>query len=362
MRVQGFEGSRARVPAVLGVLCVLVFASSVLLAQPDSAAAAPDSAAGPGYRLVESGPVGVTAKLLPRKTTKPLTVGDRFRVEVTVRQHRDQQVSDPVLEDQDRFVVTDHQSVINYDGDTLVTTHTLELAAFATGDIALPGFLVVFPSGNEALAVRSDSLALRVEPTMPEDMADVNDIKPQVQFPNLLPLWLALGAVGLAGLGLLGWRLFRRWRRKRLELAPLPDPWDEALAALAALPVGDWLGRGLVKRYYYAVSEILKRYLTRRYGFPAIDQTTSEMVLALKLARVPEREEFATFFRRADMVKYAKLVPDRAEMDSAIVAARDLVERTTPKEEGSGIQGVKGSSESRRPSDPRTPGPSNPSS
>ncbi|MBN2537630.1 hypothetical protein JXB37_05085, partial [candidate division WOR-3 bacterium] len=128
-----------------------MFASSVLFAQPDAAAAQPDSAAGPGYRLVESGPVGVTAKLLPRKTTKPLTVGDRFKVEVTVRQHRDQQASDPVLEDQDRFAVTGHSSVITYDGDTVVTTHALELAAFATGDIHLPGFLVVFPHAGEAL-------------------------------------------------------------------------------------------------------------------------------------------------------------------------------------------------------------------
>lgn len=330
MRAAGVNRSWA------AVLLASLLLTSAAVAQGDSLATdslPTDSAATPAYRLVESGPVSITATLLPRSTAKPLTVGDRFKAEVTVRRHRDQQASDPLLDDQDRFAVTDHNSVITYDGDTIIDTHTLELAAFATGDIALPGFLVVFPHEGELLAVQSDSIPLKVEPTIPEDMADVNDIKPQIPFPNLLPLWLALGALGLAALSYVGWRLFRRWRRRRLELQPLPDPWDEALAALAALPVGDWLGRGLVKRYYYAVSEILKRYLTRRYGFPALDQTTSEMVLALKIARVPEREEFVAFFRRADMVKYAKLVPDRPEMEAAVVTARDLVERTTPEPE-----------------------------
>ena len=302
-------------------------------AQPDTTTAAPDSGPKPAYRLVEEGPVSVAAELEPRRTSKPLTVGDRFKMNVTVRYHRDQQVSDPVPADPETFAVTDVESKLSYDGDTVVADYALEMAAFSAGELKMPGFLVLFPYEGEVLAVQSDSLPLEVEATMPEGMEDINDIKPQIPFPNLLPLWLALGAVGLAVLGIVGWRLARRWLRKRKELEPLPEPWEEALAALAALPVGEWLGKGKVKRYYYAVSEILKRYLTRRYGFPAIDQTTSEMVLAMKRERIPEREDFVRFFRRADMVKYAKLVPERAEMDAAVVTARDLVERTTPKTE-----------------------------
>jgi len=330
---------------------------------PDSVPAdstAADSS-GPRFRLVESGPVAISARLLPRRGSKPLTVGDRFRLELTVRRHRKQQVSEPFPDTLGSFVLVDRSTTTRYKGDTIVDTHRLEMAAFATGDLALPRFMVAFPSEGEMLAVRAESLGLTVKSVLPAKMQDIHDLKPQIQFPFLLPIWLTLGLLALLALAWFGWRLFRRWRTLRLMAKPLPPPWDEALASLAAIPAQEWLDAGQVKRYYYSVSEILKRYLTRRFKFPAIDQTTSEIVLAMKREKVELREEFGDFFSRSDLVKYAKLVPPRAEMESVIPKAEEMVKKTTPKEEGPRVQGVKGSSETRRPSDPRTLGPSNPS-
>ncbi len=342
-RVQGFcqrtgrlriEGSRAQgsgLLRILGVLALYSLVLSVAVGQQDSTAAPADSLGALAFRIVEGSPVSISASLLPLREGKDLTVGDRFKVELTIRRHRDIGVSEPMPESIGSFVVLDHDSKTRYEGDTIVDVHTLEMAAFATGELELPRFLVAWQEDEEMLAARTDSVGIKVASTLPDDMDDIHDIKPQIPFPNLLPLWIALGVIGAGGLGLLSWRFFRRWRARRLEVAPLPEPWEEALAALEALKVKELLSAGMVKRYYYALSEILKRYLTRRYGFPAIDQTTSEMVLAMKRVRVDEREEFVGFFRRADLVKYARLVPPYAEMESAASVARDLVNRTTPQ-------------------------------
>jgi hypothetical protein len=285
----------------------------------------------PQYRIVTGGPVSVTAKLKSR--ADKLTVGDQFSVELVVKRLRDVQASQPFAARMEPFAIVDRKSVTRYKGDTIVDTHTLKIAAFATGELKLPPFLVAYPSNGEVLAAASDSVPVKVVSVMAKDMKDINDLKKQVQFPNYLPLWILLGVIAATALGYVGWRLYRRYRRMKLYGAPLPDPWDEALAALDAVPADDWLKSGHTKRYYYTVSEILKRYLTRRFKFPAIDQTTTEIVRTMKTAKTPEREEFGDFFLRADMVKYAKFVPPDSDVVAVIPTARELVKATTPKPE-----------------------------
>jgi len=327
--------------AGLARFCILTLASCILtlalaFAAPlDSAAAdtVPHDTA-PTYHIVSGGPVSVSAKLLPRPK-RDLTVGDRFKLELVVKHHRDTKVGEPFAPSLEPFMILDRRSVTRYAGDTIVDVHTLTVAAFATGEPKIPPFIVPYPAEGEVRAAASDSIPVKVASVMPKDMKDINDLKPQIQFPNLLPIWIILGILAAAGLGYLAWRLYRRYRRIMLYGTPIPDPWDEAFAALDKVPVEDWLASGHFKRYYYTVSEVLKRYLTRRFGFPALDQTTTEILRAMKAAKTPEREGFGEFFQRADTVKYAKFVPPAAEAAAVIPAARELVKATTPKLEPS---------------------------
>ncbi len=302
-------------------------------AQVDSLAS--DTVARP-YRIVEGGPVRVMVKV-QEKRGKPLTIGDRLKLELAVSYPRSLTVSPPFVEKADEFTVTEQKHQIRYRGDTVVDIYNLTLALWRTGEKKLPPFLVTYQDASGLVAAASDSLPVKVVSLIDERMQDINDIKRQREFPNLIPVWVLLAVLALGGAGYFGYRLLRRYRRKRAEPAPLLSPWDEAFRALKQVPVEEWLSSGQVKRYYYTVSEIVKRYLTRRFEFPAIDQTTSEILRELRQRRLSELERFRSFFFETDRVKYAKHIPNKPE--ELVVQARQLVELTMPAPEPTGSSG-----------------------
>ena len=60
-------------------------------------------------------------------------------------------------------------------------------------------------------------------------------------------------------LAFLGYRLYRRWRTFQVMDRPALPPWEEALAALDAMPWRGWVPGGQGQRYSYALSPGLTR-------------------------------------------------------------------------------------------------------
>lgn len=191
-----------------GVLLALL-AAALAAGQPDSSAAQ-DSGA-PALRILNDGPVRVQAKLAGRRSARPLTVGDRFEVEVRVSHPRSLKVSPPFLEQPGDFVVLGQRAATRYQGDTAIEVYRLTLAAFAAGDIKVPPFLAVYQDVAGTAAAAAESLELKVVSVLPADMKDINDLKPQVQYPNLLPVGIL---AGLIAVGLGAWLARRYWRRR----------------------------------------------------------------------------------------------------------------------------------------------------
>ena len=181
-------------------------------------------------------------------------------------------------------------------------------------------------------SLKSDTASVTIGSVMQKEMKDINGLAPPETFPNLL-LWIIPAALLL--LALLTWfglALIRRLRKIHEQALAPALPWDEALEALEALPWREWLLEGQVKRYYYALSEVLKRYIERRFEFDAAEQTTTEMLASMRAYKTPMRDEVARFFSRSDLVKYAKAIPATDEAERAIEQVREFVLKTRPVE------------------------------
>lgn len=161
-------------------------------------------------------------------------------------------------------------------------------------------------------------------------MTDIHDIKPLLSMgPDLQWLYWVLGALALAGLALLAWYMWRR-RKKAEPSIPAPQPVAphiEAYQALDALAVQTRISG---KQYYFRLSAILRRYLERRYGFPAVEMTTEELLPRLDgLPLDADADALKAFCRSADPIKFAGAYAGRNQMHDHMAMARRFIRRTT---------------------------------
>jgi hypothetical protein len=272
------------------------------------------------------GQPAVKTSYLPKR----LTVGDPFVVSYTVTCANSAKVIGPLADSLGPFVIANTKVKTKTHQGYNDNVYTLSFAGFKPGTLTLPPVIFLVQTGERTDTLTSDSVKVAIASTLSPKTEDINEIKPPFGFPNHW-LWLIPASAALLALAsYLGWTLYKKLRRAReLALAPLPA-WDEALLALDTLPYQSWLAGGQVKQYYYALSEILKRYIERRYEFNAAEQTSTEIIAEMKRLKTPFREEFVNFIRRADLVKYAKHQPTAEEQLAAIETVRGMVLRSRP--------------------------------
>jgi hypothetical protein len=219
----------------------------------------------------------------------------------------------------------------------IIMEQELQLTSFDTGYHYLPPLRFVYRRDGQSDTVYSNDLALRVATLPVTEDSELRDIKPIKEeplklrdfFPYLIGAGLALLLVLLA----LAWRRRRRPREEAPPPPPVPAH-EKALQLLAELEQSRLWQRGEVKAFQSQLTYILRDYLENRFAVPALESTTLEIDRAL--ARFPELAEWRTRLREllqtADMVKFAKAVPDVSAHEQGLVAVRTFVETTQAPE------------------------------
>ncbi len=215
-------------------------------------------------------------------------------------------------------------------GDTAVVTLTLR--PFRVGPLTLPPLTLAGWTRERSLwLARGDSVRVHVASIVPEGATEIMDIHEAIPLAGPRPWWmlLAAGAAMLAALALFRW--LRRRARFALEEAPPALPAHEiALSALDRLAGSGLLKQGPWKPFYTELTDILRRYLARRYGLDAPDLTTTETLHAASECEMPGAAYAAlrTVLGVGDAVKFARHQPAPGHPDSHIADARRFVELT----------------------------------
>ena len=129
--------------------------------------------------------------------------------------------------------------------------------------------------------------------------------------------------------------LFLMKRRRTIAETVAVPPWDEALAGLRALRLSLQEGKINCMQCFSSLSDVLRRYLEKRFMLPATAQTTDEFLIDLDKGGSPLEDRYRVFLREfltaSDLIKFARFPADGNLVGNALCRAEDLVLSTTPK-------------------------------
>ena len=264
-----------------------------------------------------------------------LTIGDRIQYSVAMIVPKGATVIAPQLEkDLGTFAIKDWttKTVSREKSDSvsysyIITNYNVGLCTIPS----LPYFIQKTDSTQDSLGTQP--LFLRVGSVISTDTANLKELKPQQVTGkiSLLPLYILLGIVAIILAIYFGRRLIKA--KTVIKKEPPPKPaYDEAIEALADLESKAYISKGMIREYAFELSEILKRYIERRFETNAAELTTEEMIdwIANSPLAAPQRTSLDWFFNTTDPVKFAKWVPDNATLYKLLSDVRDFIEITKP--------------------------------
>ncbi len=257
-----------------------------------------------------------------------IAIGDRFVMRVTVDKDLMQQIVFPDLAKAGRGDTVELVSIspvdtLSRDGRRLTIAVDYTMTCFEPGLFGLGRVPLLYGDKNitDTLYTDADDAVLMVRgfdiDTLTQTIVDIKPVREApftfrefLAYLTTLPVLLSIAGVSVAVAAVLLWRRYRRARRADYAADDEP-PHERAIRELERLSGEKLWQNGRVKEYYTRLSDIVREYIARRYGIPALETTTPELVDMLRRSDVDRREcdRAGELLGLADLVKFAKYTP-----------------------------------------------------
>ncbi len=202
----------------------------------------------------------------------------------------------------------------------------LTVILWATGQYRTPPIVISYQLDMaEPVTLTVENVEFVVPSTLDTNDLRLRPLKPQINLPYF-PIWtFAIALLVVVALSVAAVRYWTLRKRLKPQANILNDKWHpEANAALIALKQFGQSDNN-PSAIYVQVSDCLRHYLDARFALQASDLTTSELLAILEgqHAIVSEQQKLAEMLKRADLVKFARVIPKlNAAQQYASVAAQ----------------------------------------
>ena len=145
------------------------------------------------------------------------------------------------------------------------------------------------------------------------------------------PFWLSVVMLVLMAMA---YYLYIRLRDNkpviaRIRIVKRLLPHQKAMKAIEEIKAERMVTSEDPKEYYTRLTDALRKYIEERYGFSAMEMTSSEIIERLMQTDDPQTlSELRQLFLTADLVKFAKYSTLINENDANLVSAIDFINKT----------------------------------
>ena len=190
----------------------------------------------------------------------------------------------------------------------------------------------------------SDSLKVVVNDVKVDTLKQkMFDLKPIAAAEQPIGNWwkYLLALIVLAITSFFGYKSYIKYKnRPKVEEIIYKSPIEKATSLLTLLEQKELWQNGQIKSYYSELTDIVRNYIEEEIQIPAMESTTSELILSLKKVANQKKMKLSAetlsnlekVLKQADLVKFAKVIPlefeieqDKKRISSSIVTIHKAI-------------------------------------
>lgn len=214
---------------------------------------------------------------------------------------------------------------INFSQDIVITS-------FDSGLQVIPPLALSVSTldGDSTFNIYTDSIPVNVSYSPTDSIMPFHDIKTIIEVKKTFPLWTWI-LVGVGVVLLIIWILFLlKFFKKKKDTAIFESklsPYDEAIQLLSELEKEDLIHNNQVKEFHSRLTEIFKRYLSRKTNVYQMHLTTDELLIELNNLDLPKEQvaAFANCLRMGNAVKFAQYIPPVYENEKCFSQTKEMI-------------------------------------
>ena len=328
-----------RLAAYVTCCVALVLTCNIAFAQADQS-----SGVKPSERVIPANAPKISGTVEPDS----IGIGDRFLYTIEVERDLMQEVYFPDFKQSvEHYEMIEDRPVdtLSREGRKLKLRKSYLMAAFQEGiHNVLPE--VMYLDKNIIDTLRGDDTLRLMVTTFEIDSTShtIFDIKPQrtlkFKFGEIsgYVTWTIIAIIILVLLFLVAKRILAHYGKSFSDIfkpAPPLPPHEIALRDLKKLHSERLWQEGNHKLYYSGLTDILRAYIAGQFGVGALEMTSDEIIEAMRGVEIPQKQkmDLTELLRDADLVKFAKAMPEAEANEAAYTMALNFVEQTMPQPE-----------------------------